>query len=66
MGRVAGRENGHYLIEDYAVGTATYGQQLYGLLSDKSVSGKRLALIGGVDYDQRREQSTPSAPATPT
>lgn len=48
-----GRDAGTYLIHDYAISTASYGQQLFGLLSDEAVIGDGLALAGGIDYDAR-------------
>ena len=58
-----GRKAGTYLIEDYALGTASYAQQLFGLLSDEPITGQqRLLLAGGIRYDQR-QQPAPDGPA---
>ena len=48
-----GREPGTYLIEDYAIATANYGQQLFGLLSDEAPQGNQLLVAGGIKYDQK-------------
>ena len=48
-----GREPGTYLIEDYAIATANYGQQLFGLLSDEAPQGDQLLVAGGIKYDQK-------------
>ena len=59
-----GRKKGSYLIEDYALATAAYGQQLFGLLTDEPVSGTQLLVAGGIRYDQRNEPSSTSDGAT--
>jgi tetratricopeptide (TPR) repeat protein len=46
-----GRKPGSYLLEDYAVGTAANGRQLYDLLSREPPRGDRFLLVGGVQYD---------------
>ena len=48
-----GRKPGTYLIEDYAIATANYGQQLFGLLSDEAPKGNQLLVAGGIKYDQK-------------
>lgn len=67
-----GRSPNQYLIEDYALSTASSGQQLYGQLSAPSVQGEpRLLVAGGIRYDQRPARSadeptsTQSRSATP-
>jgi CHAT domain-containing protein/Tfp pilus assembly protein PilF len=55
---------GSYLIEDYSLGTATSGQQLYGLLSDSPVDpGGGLLVVGGVHYGECEE--TPDSSTVP-
>jgi CHAT domain-containing protein/tetratricopeptide (TPR) repeat protein len=49
-----GRKEGSYLLEEYAVATASHGQHLYRLLASEPRRGAgndRLLLVGGVDYD---------------
>ncbi len=49
-----GRQRGSYLLEDYALATATYCQQLFGLLTDQPVPQTgQLLVAGGIQYDQR-------------
>ena len=56
-----GQKPGTFLIDDYALGTAAYGQQLFGLLSAEAVeSSGQLLIAGGIRYDERRE----AAPAS--
>lgn len=41
-------------MDQYALTTATYGQQLFGLLSDEPVrEADRLLVVGGIQYDER-------------
>jgi CHAT domain-containing protein/Flp pilus assembly protein TadD len=47
-----GRKAGSYLIEDYAISVAPYGQQLYAALTDTHSAGEETLLVGGVAYDQ--------------
>ena len=44
-----------YLIEDYAIGTAGYGQQLFGLLTGEPLDAddSELLVAGGIRYDQK-------------
>lgn len=52
-----GRQAGSYLLEQYALATASYGQQLSVLLEDHAANDTRhLVLAGGIDYDTRPEQ----------
>ncbi len=56
-----GRKPGSYLLEDYALSTATYGQQLFGLLTDQPVpTTGQLLVAGGIQYDQRGEHGASS------
>ena len=48
------------MIEDFAIATAAYGQQLFGLLSEKPVDGGQLLLAGGVDYDRASSSDKPA------
>jgi len=48
-----GREPNSFLIEDYALATANYGQELFGLLTDDAPNRDKLLVCGGVDYDHR-------------
>ena len=55
-----GKRPGTYLIEDYAIATASYGQQLYGLLREEpSLPSGDLLALGGADYNQRLAQGPP-------
>ncbi|MCI0459113.1 MAG: CHAT domain-containing protein [Gemmataceae bacterium] len=47
-----GKRPGTFLVEDYAIATATSGQQIYGLLKQAAPSGNRLLLMAEVDYDR--------------
>ncbi len=48
-----GKSPGSYLVEDYAIATANYGQQLFGLLSDQPPQGENLLVAGGIKYDEK-------------
>jgi CHAT domain-containing protein len=52
-GAIPGRAENTFLIDEYAIATASYGQQLYGLLSADPVADGPLLVAGGIDYDQR-------------
>lgn len=52
-----GREEGTYLIHDYAIAVASFGQQLFGLLSDQPALNEGLIAVGGVDYASRSNSS---------
>jgi CHAT domain-containing protein/tetratricopeptide (TPR) repeat protein len=45
-----GKKPGSYLIEEFAIATAAFGQQLYGLLRRPPVQSEGLVLAGGIDY----------------
>jgi CHAT domain-containing protein len=53
-GALPGKQPNSFLIEEYAIATASYGQQLYGLLSADPVSDGPLLVAGGIDYDHRK------------
>ncbi len=55
-----GREPDTWLLNDYAVATASFGQQLFGLLSDEPTTAGGLLVAGGVLYDDRPETSPDS------
>jgi CHAT domain-containing protein len=57
-----GRESDQFLIEEYAIATAAYGQQLFGLLADLPIEGDRLLLAGGINYDDRNIPAEPNSP----
>jgi CHAT domain-containing protein len=57
-----GKKPGSYLIEEYAISTIGFGQQLYGLLASKPVTGRGLVLAGGIDYSRSPEKGS-SSPA---
>jgi len=60
-----GREQDEFLIQDYALATASSGTELYGLLSAPPVKlDPRLLVVGGLLYDKRTPQRT-SARVTP-
>ena len=42
-----------FLIEDYAISTASYGQQLIGFLTAEQPSNSGLFVAGGIQYDQK-------------
>ena len=49
-----GRNEGEYLIHDYALTTASSGQQLFGFLTDAHVEADPSLLVaGGIQYDKR-------------
>lgn len=48
-----GKKPGTFLVEEYAVATATSGQQVYALLTQPAPGGQDLLLVAGVDYDRR-------------
>ena len=53
----AGPKGGTFLLEDYAIAVAGYGQQLALLLADPpggSLDSDRLLLVGNIDYGVRR------------
>ena len=51
---IPGRNDGEYLLHDYALTTAATGQQLYGVLSDPRIETKpELLVVGGIEYDKR-------------
>jgi CHAT domain-containing protein len=45
-----GRRAGSYLIEDYALAQAPYGQYIARLLTEPAPSGDGLLVVGGIDY----------------
>ena len=45
-----GRRTDSYLIEDYALAQAPYGQHVARLLTDSTPEGDGLLLVGGIDY----------------
>ena len=53
-----GKETGSYLLESYAIATATHGRQLHDRLSRKPPLKEQVLLVGGVLYDD-----APDAPA---
>ena len=60
-----GRNEGEYLLHDYALTTAATGQQLYGVLSDLPIETKpELLVVGGIEYDKRPQ--SPSAESQPS
>ncbi len=49
-----GRNPEQFLIHDYALATASSGQQLFGLLSAPAIeTQRRLLVAGGIEYDER-------------
>src|SRR5262249_8101818 len=46
-----GKKSGSYLREEYALGTASHGKQLYQLLTQKTAPADKLLVVGGVHYD---------------
>ena len=54
-----GREPGTFLIEDYAIATASYGRQLYALLSETHSPASKILLAGDVAYDERPSAALP-------
>jgi CHAT domain-containing protein len=56
-----GQKPDSYLLEDYALGTASHGQQLYDLLSQEPPRGDKLLLVGGVRYDPAPGRDRPPA-----
>ena len=48
-----GKKPGSFLIEEYSISTANYGQQLYGLLSDNSPDTDQLLVAGGIHYNKK-------------
>jgi CHAT domain-containing protein len=60
-----GRNEGEFLLHDYALTTAATGQQLYGVLSDPLIETKpELLVVGGIEYDKRPQSpSTESQPS---
>ena len=59
-----GRRPGSYLLEDYLLATAPYGQQLGELLAARPAAGDRVLVVGGVDYDAAAPPR-PFGPARP-
>lgn len=60
-----GRNEGEFLLHDYALTTAATGQQLYGVLSDPPIETKpELLVVGGIEYDKRPQ--SPSAESQPS
>jgi CHAT domain-containing protein/tetratricopeptide (TPR) repeat protein len=54
-----GSQPNSYLLDEYAIGVATYGQQLHQLLragASPATPDGRMVLVGGVDYDQKTEE----------
>jgi CHAT domain-containing protein/tetratricopeptide (TPR) repeat protein len=59
-----GKWPGSYLIEEYAIATASHGQQLFARLTQgPAPEGGELLLVGGVDYNGAPTRSTPARPA---
>ncbi len=50
-GALPGSQPDTLLIEEYAIATAAFGQQLYGLLSAPPTSAGKLLVAGGIRYD---------------
>ena len=48
---IPGSSPGSFVIDDYSISTANYGQQVFGLLSQQNVAPKRLLVAGGINYD---------------
>jgi CHAT domain-containing protein/Tfp pilus assembly protein PilF len=46
-----GKKPGSFLLEEYALATASHGQQLYDLLNRESPQGNKSLVVGGVHYD---------------
>ena len=61
-----GKNPDSYLIEDYAISTASYGQQLCGLLIDEPPSNSGLLLAGGIEYDKQPSASSENRLASRT
>lgn len=59
-----GRRKGSYLIEDYALSTATYGRQVYDLLTRPEPAGDRVLLLGGVWFGESAGATPGGPPAT--
>jgi CHAT domain-containing protein/Flp pilus assembly protein TadD len=64
-GAIPGRKENSFLIDEYAIATASYGQQLFGLLSADPVPDGPLLVAGGIDYDHREppDAQRPSNPS---
>jgi len=60
-----GRTPGTCLIEDYAISTIGYGQQLYDLLTEPANNSGKLVLAGDVDYEQSPSPMPASATIAP-
>jgi CHAT domain-containing protein/Tfp pilus assembly protein PilF len=57
-----GKRAGSYLLEDYALATAAFGQQLHELLTLPALTGKKALVVGGVRYDAA--STPPGEPST--
>ncbi len=57
-----GEEPGSYLLQDYAVSTAAYPQQIYGLMIREPVGSNGMTIAGGMDYDQETIAYRPASP----
>lgn len=60
-----GRKPNRYLVHDYALSTASSGQQLFAVLADPPVETQsNLLVVGGIRYDQRPVSQDQSVPHT--
>ncbi|MCA9120061.1 MAG: CHAT domain-containing protein [Planctomycetaceae bacterium] len=59
-----GREPGSYLIQDYAIATASYPQRIAELLHTPSPDGGQQLLVGGVEYGRGEPQRWEELPGT--
>lgn len=61
-----GRKPGTFVIDDVAVGTAMYAQQVFELLERPAAEGDRMLLAGGIDYGTASLAQTewPNLPGT--
>jgi CHAT domain-containing protein/Tfp pilus assembly protein PilF len=59
-----GRRPGRYLLEEYALGAAAYGQQLYDLLTREPPQGGGLLAVGGVRYDDAPPEAGGAPPGS--
>ncbi|MEM0927113.1 MAG: CHAT domain-containing protein, partial [Planctomycetota bacterium] len=52
-----GRNEGEFLLHDYALSTVSMGQQLFGVLEDASIkAAPSLLVAGGIQYGERASQ----------
>ena len=50
-----GHSPGAFLIQDYAIAVANYGQQLFGLLNDRRIDKGKLLVVGGINYGSSQQ-----------